>query len=47
MSARTIPPAARARSSPAWPDKPRGIGAAQTGNVGNNTGKGCRRDNCR
>jgi len=25
---------------PAWPDKPRGIGAAQTGNVGNNTGKG-------
>lgn len=25
---------------PAWPDKPRGIGPAQTGNVGNNTGKG-------
>jgi hypothetical protein len=25
---------------PAWPDKPRGIGPAQSGNVGNNTGKG-------
>jgi hypothetical protein len=25
---------------PAWPDMKRGIGAAQTGNVGNNTGKG-------
>ena len=25
---------------PAWPDMPRGIGPAQTGNVGNNTGKG-------
>ncbi len=25
---------------PAWPGMPRGIGAAQTGNVGNNTGKG-------
>jgi len=24
---------------PAWPDKPRGIGPAQSGNVGNNTGK--------
>ena len=34
---------AKGRSSPlkrAWPDKPRGIGPAQTGNVGNNTGKG-------
>ena len=33
----------KARSStlkPAWPDKPRGIGPAMTGNVGNNTGKG-------
>jgi hypothetical protein len=25
---------------PAWPDMPRGIGPAPTGNVGNNTGKG-------
>ena len=25
---------------PAWPDMPRGIGPAQSGNVGNNTGKG-------
>ena len=25
---------------PAWPDMPRGIGPAMTGNVGNNTGKG-------
>jgi hypothetical protein len=25
---------------PAWPDKPRGIGPAMAGNVGNNTGKG-------
>ena len=25
---------------PAWPDKPRGIGPAMSGNVGNNTGKG-------
>ena len=33
----------KGRSSPlkpAWPDKPRGIGPAMTGNVGNNTGKG-------
>jgi hypothetical protein len=33
----------KARSSPlkpAWPDKPRGIGPAMSGNVGNNTGKG-------
>jgi hypothetical protein len=28
------------RLKPAWPDKPRGIGPAMTGNVGNNTGKG-------
>jgi len=33
----------KGRSSPlkpAWPEKPRGIGPAMTGNVGNNTGKG-------
>jgi streptogramin lyase len=33
----------KSRSSPlkpAWPDKPRGIGPAATGNVGNNTGRG-------
>jgi len=34
------PPGRKSPLKPAWPDKPRGIGAAQTGNVGNNTGKG-------
>lgn len=34
------PPARRSPLKPAWPDKPRGIGPAMTGNVGNNTGKG-------
>jgi len=34
------PPGRSSPLKPAWPDKPRGIGAAQTGNVGNNTGKG-------
>ena len=33
------PPGRRSPLKPAWPDKPRGIGAAQTNNVGNNTGK--------
>ena len=30
----------RSPLKPAWPDMPRGIGPAMTGNVGNNTGKG-------
>lgn len=34
------PPGRSSPLKPAWPDKPRGIGPAQTGNVGNNTGKG-------
>jgi hypothetical protein len=34
------PPGRKSPLKPAWPDKPRGIGPAQTGNVGNNTGKG-------
>lgn len=34
------PPARRSPLKPAWPDQPRGIGPAMTGNVGNNTGKG-------
>ena len=34
------PPGRKSPLKPAWPDKPRGIGPAQSGNVGNNTGKG-------
>jgi hypothetical protein len=34
------PPARKSPLRPAWPDKPRGIGPAMTGNVGNNTGEG-------
>lgn len=34
------PPPRSSPLKPAWPDKPRGIGPAQAGNVGNNTGKG-------
>ncbi len=34
------PPARSSPLKPAWPDMPRGIGPAMTGNVGNNTGKG-------
>jgi hypothetical protein len=34
------PPGRRSPLKPAWPDKPRGIGPAQAGNVGNDTGKG-------
>jgi len=34
------PAARRSPLKPAWPDMPRGIGPAMTGNVGNNTGKG-------
>jgi len=34
------PPARRSPLKPAWPDMPRGIGPAMSGNVGNNTGKG-------
>jgi hypothetical protein len=34
------PPGRKSPLKPAWPDMPRGIGPAQTGNVGNNTGKG-------
>jgi len=34
------PPPRSSPLKPAWPDLPRGIGPAQTGNVGNNTGKG-------
>ena len=40
MSARTIRRAPLSPLKPAWPDMPRGIGPAMTGNVGNNTGKG-------
>lgn len=34
------PPPRSSPLKPAWPDKPRGIGPAMSGNVGNNTGKG-------
>jgi DNA-binding beta-propeller fold protein YncE len=34
------PPDRRSPLKPAWPDLPRGIGPAMTGNVGNNTGHG-------
>jgi len=34
------PPPRSSPLKPAWPDKQRGIGPAQAGNVGNNTGKG-------
>jgi len=34
------PPPRSSPLKPAWPDKSRGIGPAQAGNVGNNTGKG-------
>ena len=34
------PPPRRSPLKPAWPDMPRGIGPAMTGNVGNNTGAG-------
>src|SRR5579872_970227 len=34
------PKGRRSPLKPAWPDKPRGIGPAMSGNVGNNTGKG-------
>jgi hypothetical protein len=34
------PPPRSSPLKPAWPHLPRGIGPAQTGNVGNNTGKG-------
>ena len=34
------PPPRSSPLKPAWPDRPRGIGPAQAGNVGNNTGKG-------
>jgi hypothetical protein len=34
------PPARSSPLKPAWPDAPRGIGPAMSGNVGNDTGKG-------